>query len=48
MHRPDHDVTLGETFAALTTQPHLLPRLHAVMAQLPPEVGAKVRARTRR
>ena len=46
--RPDPDVTLGETFAALPTQPHLLPRLHAVMAQLPPEVGAKVRARTRR
>jgi MOSC domain-containing protein YiiM len=41
-HRPDHDVTLGETFAALTTQPHLLPRLAAVLEQLPPEVRAKV------
>lgn len=45
IHRPDHDVTIGETFAALTTEPHRLPRLAAVLDQLPPEVRTKVRNR---
>jgi MOSC domain-containing protein YiiM len=45
-HRPDHGVTLGETFAALTTEPDLLPRLTPVLEFLPPEVRTKVRNRT--
>lgn len=45
VHRPEHDVTLGEAFAALTAKPDLLPRLAAVLPQLPPEVRVKVRRR---
>jgi MOSC domain-containing protein YiiM len=43
-HRPDHDVTMGLVFRALTTEPDLLPRL------LEPDdlpEGAKDRARRR-
>jgi MOSC domain-containing protein YiiM len=32
VHRPDHDVTVGLTFRALTLQPELLPRLLAADA----------------
>lgn len=32
VHRPDHDVTVGVTFRALTTQPELLPKLVDVSA----------------
>lgn len=42
--RPDHDVTIGVTFRALTTEPDLLPRLLAADA-LPAPVKAKVRRR---
>ncbi|GLI03275.1 MOSC domain-containing protein [Phytohabitans aurantiacus] len=42
--RPDHDVTIGITFRALTTEPGLLPRLVAADA-LPDSVKAKVRRR---
>jgi MOSC domain-containing protein YiiM len=42
--RPDHDVTIGVTFRALTTEPDLLPRLLAADA-LPAQVKAKVRRR---
>lgn len=44
-HRPGHDITLGETFNALTAEPHRLPRLMTVLGQLPPEIRAKVRKR---
>lgn len=43
--RPDHDVTVGMAFAALTTQPRLLPRLLAATA-LPPDTRARVARRT--
>jgi MOSC domain-containing protein YiiM len=46
VHRPDHGVTLGETFAALTTRPELLPRLDAVLDLLPPPIQETVGRRT--
>ncbi|MCW6008456.1 MOSC domain-containing protein [Micromonospora sp. CPCC 205371] len=42
--RPDHDVTIGVTFRALTAEPGLLPRLLAADA-LPASVKARVRRR---
>ena len=43
-HRPDHDVTIGLTFRALTTRPDLLPRLLPARA-LPEEAMRKVERR---
>jgi MOSC domain-containing protein YiiM len=43
--RPDHDVTIGVTFRALTLEPDLLPRLLAADA-LPAEVREKAARRT--
>lgn len=42
--RPDHEVTVGVAFRALTTQPDLLPRLLAATA-LPPETRARIARR---
>lgn len=42
-HRPEHGVTLGETFRALTTAPDLLPRLLYA-----PELPAAIRERVAR
>lgn len=42
--RPDHDVTIGMTFRALTLEPELLPRLLAAEA-LPEAARAKARRR---
>jgi MOSC domain-containing protein YiiM len=42
--RPDHGVTIGETFRALTAEPTLLPRLLAA-EQLPADVLRRVRRR---
>lgn len=36
-HRPDHDITIGLTFRAITTEPDLLPRL-LIADALPQEV----------
>jgi MOSC domain-containing protein YiiM len=44
VHRPQHDVTVGLTFRALTTEPELLPRLLVADAL---ESEAKERARQR-
>lgn len=44
VERPDHDVTIGLTFRALTLEPDLLPRLLAAGA-LPEDVLAKARRR---
>jgi len=44
-HRPDHDVTIGVTFRAVTREPELLPRLLTVEA-LPADVRASVARRT--
>ncbi|GAA3034851.1 MOSC domain-containing protein [Kitasatospora albolonga] len=43
-HRPAHDLTVAETFRALTTEPALLPRLVDV-EELPAETRERVRAR---
>jgi MOSC domain-containing protein YiiM len=43
--RPDHDVTIGVTFRALTLEPELLPRLLAADA-LPPEIRERAGRRT--
>jgi MOSC domain-containing protein YiiM len=43
--RPDHDVTIGVTFRALTTAPELLPRL-LVADALPRKVTRRAAART--
>lgn len=43
--RPDHDVTIGVTFRALTREPELLPRL-LVADALPEAVRAKAARRT--
>ncbi|MFI0466309.1 MOSC domain-containing protein [Saccharopolyspora sp. 5N102] len=43
-NRPDHDVTVGVVFRALTTQPELLPGLLAA-EELPEEVKARAIAR---
>jgi MOSC domain-containing protein YiiM len=45
LSRPDHDVTIGLTFRALTREPELLPRLSAADA-LPAEVEQAVTKRT--
>ena len=42
--RPDHDVTIGVTFRALTLEPELLPRLLAA-GSLPPAVSEKAARR---
>lgn len=44
-HRPDHDVTIGLTFRALTREPELLPRLLAA-PELPDEVRELARRRS--
>jgi MOSC domain-containing protein YiiM len=44
VERPDHDVTVGVTFRALTREPELLPRLLAVDA-LPERTKEKARQR---
>jgi MOSC domain-containing protein YiiM len=44
-HRPDHDVTIGLTFRAMTLEPDLLPRLLGVDA-LSDEVRELARRRT--
>ncbi|WP_345074464.1 MOSC domain-containing protein [Phytohabitans flavus] len=44
VERPDHDVTIGVTFRALTLEPELLPRLLSADA-LPEEALAKARRR---
>lgn len=44
IHRPDHDVTIGLTFRALTVEPDLLPRLLPATA-LPEEAMLKVERR---
>jgi MOSC domain-containing protein YiiM len=43
VHRPDHDLTVGATFRALTTEPDQLPRLLEV-----PELAAKWSENARR
>lgn len=45
-HRPDHEVTIGLTFRAMTTQPDLLPRLLAADDDLPEDVRDRARRRT--
>jgi MOSC domain-containing protein YiiM len=44
-HRPDHDVTIAQTFRALTLEPELLPRLPVADA-LPEEIKRIVHRRT--
>ena len=44
-HRPDHDVTVGVVFRALTLEPDLLPRLLAADA-LPADLQQRARRRT--
>ncbi|MCK9898437.1 MOSC domain-containing protein [Frankia sp. AgB32] len=46
VHRPDHDITVGHALRALTTEPHLLPDLMAVVDVLPEDVRATVPRRT--
>ncbi|ONH38141.1 hypothetical protein [Protofrankia coriariae] len=43
-HRPDHDVTIGMTLLALTTQPELLPLLLRA-DDLPAEIRERARRR---
>lgn len=45
-YRPEHDVTVGLTFRALTREPELLPRLLPANS-LPEETRAKITRRTR-
>ena len=45
VHRPAHDVTIGVTFRALTTEPELIHRLVGIEA-LSAEIRAKVARRT--
>ncbi|MFB7324169.1 MULTISPECIES: MOSC domain-containing protein [unclassified Streptomyces] len=47
VHRPDHDVTVGLEFRAMTTERSLLPRLLAAGAALHPETLAAARKYTR-
>jgi MOSC domain-containing protein YiiM len=48
--RPDHGVTVGLTFRALTTQKHRLPEVTRALAYLPvkdqPTIAARIQART--
>ena len=50
VYRPDHDVTTGRTFRALTTQPYRLPELEPALSFLPvkdqAKIAAKIQART--
>ena len=50
VERPDHDVTIGRTFRAFTTERHLLAELAPARAALParnrPKVDAAIAART--
>jgi MOSC domain-containing protein YiiM len=50
VHRPDHGVTTGRTFRALTTQPYRLPELEPALAFLPlkdqGKIAARIEART--
>lgn len=46
-YRPDHDVTVGVAFRAMTTEPDLLPRLLAAAA-LPEDIKDRARLRTGR
>lgn len=48
VHRPDHEVTVGFLFRALTVQPELLPRLPAAGDALHPEAHRKALRRTAR
>jgi hypothetical protein len=45
VHRPDHDVTIGVTFRALTLEPELLPRLLNAL-ELPEPLREKAARRT--
>jgi MOSC domain-containing protein YiiM len=45
VHRPDHDVTIGVTFRAMTREPELLPRLGPV-EELPADARALALRRT--
>jgi len=47
VRRPEHDVTIGITFRALTNEPELLPRLVDVEA-LPKEIREKAARRSAR
>ncbi|GAA3875880.1 MOSC domain-containing protein [Saccharothrix violaceirubra] len=44
-HRPDHDVTIGLAFRAVTLEPDLLPRLLAAGDDLPARVRERVERR---
>lgn len=44
-HKPGHDVTIGLTFRALTTEPDLLPRLLGIDA-MPQDIAELARRRT--
>ncbi|WP_203711693.1 MOSC domain-containing protein [Asanoa siamensis] len=46
VHRPDHGVTIGETFRALNGHPELLPNLLAA-TDLPDRLYAKIKRRVR-
>jgi MOSC domain-containing protein YiiM len=49
VHRPDHGITAGLAFRALTTEQHRLPELAPALAHLPvknqPKIAAKIAAR---
>ena len=45
-HRPEHDVTIGLMFRALTTERALLPRLLAAGGALPPQTRAEILSAT--
>jgi MOSC domain-containing protein YiiM len=50
VHRPDHGITAGLAFRALTTEQHRLPELTPALAYLPvknqPKIAARIAART--
>jgi len=48
LSRPDHEVTIGLTFRALTLQPELLPLLLPAGDALPQETRDRIHRRTRR
>nr|WP_225438105.1 MOSC domain-containing protein [Candidatus Frankia nodulisporulans] len=48
VHRPDHDITVGLVFRALTTEPELLPDLGDVADVLATDISRKVRQRLAR
>ncbi|MCL9760493.1 MOSC domain-containing protein [Frankia sp. AiPa1] len=45
VHRPNHDITIGSVFRALTTEPERLPELGAVADVLPTDIRRRVRRR---